>query len=94
MMQTMVNPNTDIALKHDREDHTISFTVKCYATYRSSLTLPKEFFKDGKQVATDDELLTFVRTNLPDAPVDDLEYLEDLEDICDSVWQEDIREVV
>ena len=93
-MQTMISHNAEVITKRREEEHTVSFKAKCYATYKSSLTLPNEFFKDGKQVASDDEILTFVRTHLQEAPAYDLEFLEDLEDITDAVWQEDIREVV
>lgn len=94
-MQTMITPvPADHTTQQKKSEHTVAFKVKCYAVYKSQLTLPDEFFQGDTQIATDDEILTFVRTHLPDASVDELEFLDDLEDITDSVWQEDIREVV
>ena len=89
------NGNFDIAPiatfeKPDTEEteivQKVRFRAKCYALYDSELKCPIP-------AASKDEVLTFVRTHLNEAPVKDITFLGDLEDITESVQLEDIREV-
>lgn len=76
------------------ERHYVSFSVKCIASYQSELELPPEFFDAaGEQVASEDEILTYVRMHLSEANVHDLEFQDDLDDITDAVWASDIKGV-
>ena len=66
----------------------VKFTVMCNATYQSELELPEDID------STDSEaVLEYVRENLSDAPVKELEWLSDLEDSESSVTAEDIRSI-
>ena len=69
----------------------VHFRVKCYALYDSELKCPMCVSKKGERNVSNDELLTYVRTHLNEAPVKELTFLDDLEDITDSVQEEDIR---
>lgn len=72
----------------------VDFKAKCYAMYSSRLELPEEFTDvEGNLLASEDDVLTYVRMHLPEANVNDLEWLSDLSDICDSVESEDIKAI-
>ena len=64
----------------------VDFTVACTATYKGSLTIPRNIKNN------DEKILEFIRKNLDNVPVKDLEWLSDI-DPKDAVTKEDIRGV-
>ena len=66
----------------------VKFTVMCNAIYKSELELP-----DGIDATNKDAVLEYIRNNLSDAPVNEIEWLSDLEDTDSAVTKEDIRSI-
>ncbi len=66
----------------------VKFTVMCNAIYQSELELP-----DGIDATNNDAVLEYIRDNLSDAPVNEIEWLSDLEDTDSAVTKEDIKSI-
>ena len=64
----------------------VKFSVTCTAVYQSELDVPDEIKNDKEAV------LEYIHEHLEECPVEDLEYLDDL-DPEDAVTAEDIRYV-
>lgn len=62
----------------------VKFTVACTAMYHSELEIPDEIKNN------EEEVLQYIRENLDQCPVDELEWLNDFEP-NDAVTMEDIR---
>lgn len=67
------------------EERKVWFSVKCYATYRTSLVVPSWV---GEKDTAD-----YIRKHLRELPAENLEYLSEIEDECDAVSEEDITDV-
>ena len=64
----------------------VNFTAMCMATYQSALEVPDDIARDR------DKALKYVRDHLNDAPVADVEWLEDV-DPYEAVTEEDIKSI-
>lgn len=65
---------------------TVAFNVTCLATYKSSLDLPDN-------IKTREEIVSYIREHLPDANIQELEFLSDLDEPSESVIEDDIINV-
>lgn len=62
----------------------VRFSVMCKAVYYTELEVDDNIIDD------EDALLEEIRDRLPEAPIDYLEWLDDLEDTSEAVTKEDI----
>lgn len=70
----------------DEETVEVPFKVLCKAVYNTTLNVPKEIINNrNRQV-----LLDYLRDHLGDANVDEIEWLQDLDDLDEAVQMEDI----
>lgn len=70
----------------DEETVEVPFKVLCKAIYNTTLDVPKEIVNNrNRQV-----LLDYLRDHLGDANVDEIEWLQDLDDLDEAVQMEDI----
>ena len=64
----------------------VNFSVMCHATYQSKMTVPDEYCESRESI------LEYIRENLADAPVLEIEYLSDI-DADAAVTDEDIYSI-
>lgn len=77
--------STKVAIPDNSCELEIPFTVACTAVYHSSIKVP------GSLKGNHEEILKYVQSHLDEAPVNDLEWISDLEPE-DAVMMEDIKD--
>lgn len=64
----------------------VNFSVMCHAVYQSEMTIPDEYCESRESI------LEYIRENLDDAPILEIEYLSDI-DAEAAVTDEDIYSI-
>lgn len=76
-------PEEGLIVNVEPDEAEITFRATCKATYKSRLNVPKSLTSKA-------EVVGFIREHLPSANVEEIEFLQDLDDLDEAVDFEDV----